>query len=141
TIAESMGFPEVLSQALTTKGIMLVQAKGRAEEGIALMKRALEIALENDVPSSALRAYYNLACCQGYRAMFDASFRAAEDGLALARRLGDRFWEWDFVALLIYARVLVGDWRVGPHLGEAVSDLDDFCTFRFDAVAMCVWCR
>jgi len=138
TIAESMGFPEVLSQALTTKGIMLVQAKGRAEEGIALMKRALEIALENDVPSSALRAYYNLACCQGYRAMFDASFRAAEDGLALARRLGDRFWEWNFVALLIYVRFLVGDWHVVLDLGEVVSHLEDFSTFRFAAVELLV---
>ncbi|MGZ4204569.1 MAG: ATP-binding protein [Actinomycetota bacterium] len=138
TIAESLWLPEVLSQTLTSKGVLLLQSKGRLEEGIAVMKRALDIALENDVPSSALRAYYNLACCQGYRAMFDEAFRADGDGLALARRLGDRFWEWNFVALLVYLRYLVGDWPAVLDLGEAVSHLEDFPTFRFAAVELLV---
>jgi hypothetical protein len=71
--------------------------------------KALDIALEHDKPSAALRAYYNLAdeTVQLDRAQESAEF--ARDGLALARRVGNRYWEW---ALLGFAYPLfaLGDW-------------------------------
>ena len=52
--------PEVLSQALNTKALTLI-ARERRREGVALLRHALEIALDHELPSAALRAYYNLA--------------------------------------------------------------------------------
>src|SRR6266511_3436909 len=60
-IAEALWLPEVLSQALNTQGLILYAGHDRRRQGYALIKYALEVALENDIPSAALRAYYNLA--------------------------------------------------------------------------------
>src|SRR5439155_922408 len=59
-IAEARLLPEVFAQALTTKAIMLA-AHGRIQEGMALLRFALDTALEHDKPVAALRASYNLA--------------------------------------------------------------------------------
>src|SRR5207247_4547862 len=59
-IAEALLLPEVVSQALKTKAMMLA-ARDRFREGMTLHRYALEVALEHDKPSAALRAYYNLA--------------------------------------------------------------------------------
>jgi class 3 adenylate cyclase/tetratricopeptide (TPR) repeat protein/ribosomal protein L40E len=59
-LAEALSLPEVLSQALNTKSILLL-TQGRRDEGSVLLRHALEVALEHDKPSAALRAFYNLA--------------------------------------------------------------------------------
>ena len=59
-LAEGLALPETFSQALNTKAILLV-SHGRMLEGLALLRYALEVALENDKPTAALRAYFNLA--------------------------------------------------------------------------------
>ena len=51
---------------MTTKG-MLLTSHGRKQEGLAAMRFALEVARENDKPSAALRASYNLADTLGPR--------------------------------------------------------------------------
>ena len=56
-IAEEQVLPEVLSQALNTKALLLHRAAAR---GRALLREALEIALEHDLVFAALRAYNNL---------------------------------------------------------------------------------
>src|SRR5438094_1376510 len=98
-IAEMLVLPETLAQALNTKGVVLF-ARGRTTEGVGLIRNALELALEYDKPSAALRAYYNLAdqTVQMDQARKSAEF--ARDGLTLARRVGNRYWEW---ALLGFA--------------------------------------
>src|SRR5207249_3833172 len=45
-MAESLWLPEILSQALNTKGIILATTKGRPEEGLALLRLALQVALD-----------------------------------------------------------------------------------------------
>jgi class 3 adenylate cyclase/tetratricopeptide (TPR) repeat protein len=107
-LAETLQVPEVLSSALNTKGLVLV-SRGRPTEGHGLIRNALEVALENDKPSAALRAYYNLA---DVSVMVDRTSDAtalAAEGLALARRVGNRYWEWSFLGMG-YASYLLGDW-------------------------------
>lgn len=53
-IAEAEGLPETLSQALITKSIILI-ARARRLEGLALLRYALDVALEHEIPSAALR--------------------------------------------------------------------------------------
>jgi class 3 adenylate cyclase/predicted ATPase len=107
-IAEGLALPEVLSQALNTKGIIM-RARGRHFEGDSLLRIALEIARDHDKPSAALRAYYNLA---DNTSQSDRNAEAAElvrDGLALARRMGNRYWELAFLGLS-YSLFALGDW-------------------------------
>jgi tetratricopeptide (TPR) repeat protein len=94
-IAEALWLPEVMSQALNTKGI-LAQGRSRTQETYALTAHALKIALENDRSAAALRAYNNLAegCYRMDR--YEESLDLYEQGLALARKVGNRFW-FDFL--------------------------------------------
>ncbi len=91
-IAESLWLPEVLSQALNTKALTLL-SKGRPQESIALLEYALKTALENDIPTAALRAYFNLAELSLQYDRFEEARASVESGLALARRIGSTFWE------------------------------------------------
>ena len=107
-IAEALSLPETLAQALNTKGIVLF-TRGRRTEGLALVRNALQVALEHDKPSAALRAYYNLADSTGQTDRLEESAELSHDGLELAQRVGNRYWEWSFLgfAYPLFAR---GDW-------------------------------
>ena len=96
-LAEALSLPEVLSQALNTKALILV-TQGRRNEGVVLLRYALEVALEHDKPSAALRAFYNLAdtgLSMGDR--YEDSAETVRQGLAHARKVGNRYWEWLFL--------------------------------------------
>jgi predicted ATPase/class 3 adenylate cyclase len=93
-LAEALSLPEVLSEALNTKALVLI-AQGRRNEGSVLLRHALDVALEHDKPSAALRAFYNLAdavlsCGDRYE---DAA-EIVRQGLTHARKVGNRYWEW-----------------------------------------------
>ena len=107
-MAESLVLPEVLAQALTTKGILL-NVQGRQEEGLALQQFALGVALEHDKPSAALRASYNLADSLARADRYTASTEAVRNGLAHARRVGNRYWELSFLGQL-YPFIALGEW-------------------------------
>jgi class 3 adenylate cyclase/tetratricopeptide (TPR) repeat protein len=108
-IAEAQGLPEVLSQSLNTKSLTLLAA-GRQREALALLRYALDVALEHEIPTAALRAYYNLTDA----AIQVDAYREAKErliaGLALARRVGYRAWEWQFLGQL-YPQVALGEWN------------------------------
>jgi len=107
-IAEALWLPETLAQALTTKGILLA-SQGRGREGLFLMRAALEVALEHDKPSAALRAYYNLADTLGHGDGYEEAAQVVRDALALARRIGNRYWESALLAQ-VYALFALGRW-------------------------------
>jgi class 3 adenylate cyclase/tetratricopeptide (TPR) repeat protein len=107
-IAEAQGLPEVLSQALNTKSLTML-ARGRQREALALLRYALDVALEYEIPTAALRAYYNLTDA----AIQVDAYREAKvqmlAGLALARRVGYRDWEWQFLGQA-FPQVALGEW-------------------------------
>jgi class 3 adenylate cyclase/tetratricopeptide (TPR) repeat protein len=107
-LAEALSLPEVLSQALNTKGIIYF-VQGRPQEGLVLLRHALDVALEHDKPSAALRAYFNLADSLARVDRFEESAEAVHAGLDLARKVGNRYWEWSF-ASQIYPRFSLGRW-------------------------------
>jgi class 3 adenylate cyclase/tetratricopeptide (TPR) repeat protein len=116
-IAEGLLLPEVLSQALNTKAVALYATKGRLREGYALLRYALEVALESESSSAALRAYFNLADLDAQSDQFRRAADHADAALALARRVGNRFWEWNLLGQLI-AFYALGEW-------DRVMDLAD----------------
>jgi len=118
--AEALRLPEVLSQALNTKSLLLYTS-GRPLEGSALLRYSLEVALENDKPSAALRAYYNLADMLPRSDRYDDAVALDRDGLALARRVGNRLWEGYFLGHG-YPLVVLGEW---DRALEMSADIDE----------------
>jgi class 3 adenylate cyclase/predicted ATPase len=116
-IAEELDLPEVYSQALNTKALIL-GSRGRLRESRALLREALAVAVEHDKPSAAMRAHNNLAdfMCQDDR--YAEAQRHIDDGLALARRVGNRYWEQVFLGF-IYPRYALGAWS------EALASMDE----------------
>lgn len=108
-LAEALSLPEVLSMALNTKAMLLLTL-GRRNEGEVLQRYALEVALEHDKPSAALRAFYNLAdsgFAQGDR--YEDAAETVRQGLAHARKVGNRYWEWQFLGFS-YPFYALGAW-------------------------------
>jgi tetratricopeptide (TPR) repeat protein len=118
-IAESLWLPEVLSQALTTQAIILYSARGRRRQGFALLKYALEVALENDLPSAALRAYFNLADLAAQGDRYDEGRGYVDLGLSLARRIGNRDSEWLFLGQA-YPHFASGEWDLALEMAGGI---------------------
>jgi tetratricopeptide (TPR) repeat protein len=121
-MSEALGLPEVISQALNTRSLILV-ARGRNQEAGALLTRALQIALDNDKPSAALRAYNNLVDRATGEDRYEDAQSSVESGLALARRMGDRRWERTFLGYC-YPLYCLGRWDAALAL-MAELDIED----------------
>jgi tetratricopeptide (TPR) repeat protein len=126
-MAESLLLPEVLAQALTTKGVLLT-SRGRREEGIALLRFAIDSALEHDKPSTALRATFNLADALGQVNRFAEGAETVRAGLAQARRVGNRYWEISFLGQL-YPFLSLGEWDEALAMCAQLP-IDDWASFR-----------
>jgi len=128
SIAEPMGFTEVVSQALNTKALVMLY-QGRPEESLGLVRHALDVALQNDHSSAALRAYNNLAELLFRRDRYEESVRVHDDGLALARRVGDRLWEHLLLSEVTYPLYILGRWdealERASHVPEEEMDRAD----------------
>jgi class 3 adenylate cyclase/tetratricopeptide (TPR) repeat protein len=118
-VAESLRLPEVISQSLNTKALMLER---RPHESLALIHEALRIALEHDLTAAALRAYNNLTVLAQIQDRFDEYMRAASEGLTLARRRGDRGWEWILLSASVEYMLVAGRWDEAVALAEDMPD-------------------
>ncbi len=107
-LAEDLAIPETFSQALNTKAIILC-SHGRMLEGLALLRYALDVALEHDKPSAALRAYFNLADSLSQSDRYEEAEACVREGLAFARRVGNRYQELLFLGQS-YALFALGKW-------------------------------
>ena len=132
-LAEELNLPDILSQALNTKGIVLVNS-GRYVEGGALISFALDIALENDIPTEALRGYNNVADIHARLDRYERSDDVYADGLALARRVGNRSSEWQFLSQL-YPAYALGRWDEALERAAQVPE-DAFAQIRFPFVCL-----
>jgi class 3 adenylate cyclase/tetratricopeptide (TPR) repeat protein len=129
-LAETLRLPEVLSQALNTKSMLLYPSRSRPEEGMVLLRRALEIALENDLGSAALRAYNNMGAHMNFRDRHQDELDAAMGGVDLARRLGNRFWELVLIDGSIGPLTYLGRWDEAVAVGTEVLEAPDFASLR-----------
>ena len=86
-IAEDLWLPEVLSDALNTKALLL-GTWSRNEEAIALLRRSLELAQEHDIPRAIVRATTNLSYEMDGRDRIDEAAAYMRIGIETCRRLG-----------------------------------------------------
>ena len=105
--AERLWLPETLSQGLNTAGLV-VAGVGRWEQGYALIKRSLEIALENDLTQAALRAYNNLGDMLDRRDRCEEAIEVQEAGIVLARKVGARSSEWRLLGEMAFMFLWLG---------------------------------
>jgi tetratricopeptide (TPR) repeat protein len=108
-LAEALKLPEVLTQALTTKGAVLGR-RNRLEEARILLDGALTLALEHDIPAAAIRASNNLAVVYEASDRYADALMISDHAAAVARRVGDRNWEAMLFAGPISTLVLLGRW-------------------------------
>jgi tetratricopeptide (TPR) repeat protein len=108
-LAESLWLPDVLAETLNSMGVV-ASFRSRGAHAEALVKAALELALEHELPAAALRAYHNLGdkLHRGDRCL-EAAIHL-EQGIAYARRVGDRFWEGALLSELSWSLALTGQW-------------------------------
>jgi class 3 adenylate cyclase/tetratricopeptide (TPR) repeat protein len=118
-IAEHLFLPEILSQALNTKALVLKSA-GRTQEALALLRHALRLAVEHDAANAAQRAYNNLASVLDSEGAYQEIEEMLSRGLDLTRKLGHRAWETKFMAARVPLLVFLGRWDEAV-LAEAES--------------------
>jgi class 3 adenylate cyclase/tetratricopeptide (TPR) repeat protein len=107
--AEALQLPEVLAQALITKSLVLWSRK-RREECSVLLEHALQIALDNELSQTALRAYRNIAANLEQWNRYEEELELVERSAELARRYGDRLYEFAHTVGVIGPLVEVGRW-------------------------------
>ena len=107
--AEARLYPWVLSQALNTKSLIL-HARGRHQEGAALLRHALRVAEENDLPEAISRALFNLANDAGVSDRYREALEYDTRNLELVRLLGKRPQERMAQIHLVFDHTFLGHW-------------------------------
>jgi tetratricopeptide (TPR) repeat protein len=108
-IAETLDLPAVVADALITKELV-ESGTGDPSTSVEYLRRAVDIAERNQLSAVLLRAYNNLAVSYGQLDQYEATKVTAAKSLALARRLGLRFWEWQALNGLAIAASEQGEW-------------------------------
>ncbi len=122
-IAEGLGFPEVISQALNTKGIIAL-ARARPEEGAGLLTHSLMTALAHERWGAALRAYNNLAEMTYGRDRYPEAIELHERALALAERIGEVRWAQIIRDAMPYPLFMVGRWDEALEVAGEIASWD-----------------
>jgi len=120
-IAESLFLPEVLSEALNTKNLLLVTT-GRKEESMALLRHSLRLAQEHGLQSAAFRAQFNLSYHIAGEDRYEEAQEIDREALELARRRGDRGWEWASLGHMQQADFLLGNWEELEATDEEIAE-------------------
>jgi class 3 adenylate cyclase/tetratricopeptide (TPR) repeat protein len=131
-MGESMGLPEVIAEALTTKATLFYH---RPHESGALLREAVRVARIHDLPAAGLRAQFNLSGLHLDHDELDEALLVLEEALVAATARGDRNWETFHRSQLAEVLFTLGDWDRAASL---VSDyLDD--SVRGFGHALLVW--
>jgi class 3 adenylate cyclase/tetratricopeptide (TPR) repeat protein len=122
--AEAQLYPWVLSQALNTKSLIL-RARGRSEEARALLRHALYLAEEHDIPDALSRALFNLADELANRDEFQQALELDLRNRELARLIGDQTAIGMAQIHLVFDYMGLGRWDAVMELLAAVPLPED----------------
>ncbi len=123
-IAERLRLPQVIASALNTKALTL--GTRHPTEAYALIRGALDVALQHDLAYEALRAYNNLIVSLDTLDRLDEILPLAEEAYEVARRYGDHDWRERLGAALADELAISGRWddalRLSDETRPAVTD-------------------
>jgi class 3 adenylate cyclase/tetratricopeptide (TPR) repeat protein len=125
-ISEAHVYPAALATALRAKAAV-AHSRGHAEEAEALLKHALQFALDHDVVEEARICYFWLSDRCFQRDEYGNALRYLDEALALTRKLGDRPSEWSVLAERTYPIFMLGRWD------EALAASEEFTQEHIDA--------
>ena len=125
-IAEAHMYPEALAIALRAKGAV-AESRGHAQVAEALQKQSLVIALAHDLAEDASTSYFILSDQCFRRDAYVDALGYLDEALTLARKRGNRPYEWAVLAETTYALSMLGRWD------EALSVGDEFTQEQIDA--------
>ena len=121
-LAEALAVPEHLCRGWNTKGVLVTQR--RPEEARGLFQLAADTALAHDLFGSAVGGQTHLADLAFRRDQYSESLTHLEQALAIARRMGDRGFEWFAISEMTYALTMLGRWEEAlARFAEIPADL------------------
>jgi tetratricopeptide (TPR) repeat protein len=111
-----------LANALIARGIYLVYGY-RLQEAAAVLRLAVSLADEQDLPAVGLRARYNLAAVAIGSDRFAQAVHEVDDALVLARERGDRPWERLLMSQSVAPLTVLGRWdQAQPVAATLIAD-------------------
>jgi tetratricopeptide (TPR) repeat protein len=119
-IAEAHAYPAALVTALRAK-VCLAESRGHLEEAGALIKHALQIALDHDLVGEAGTCYFILSDHCFHRDEYAAALGYLDESLALSRKLGNRPQEWAVLAERTYPLYMLGRWDEAQATSEVFT--------------------
>ena len=123
-VSEALWMPDILSDAMNTKGLILGSLE-RPEEGLGLLERALVVALDNDAPLASIRAFTNLSNEMWQRDRIADAHDFGERGRALCERTGYRGNWWFLTGHEAGVLSWTGRWDELQTLWEELDDRRD----------------
>jgi class 3 adenylate cyclase len=129
-LAEHLELPEVYSQALSSKAIILTWSDRLDEAGL-LLGRALEVALEHGLTAAVQRAHNNLSVVAESQDRFQELVALHEQQLELYRRVGDRFSELTTLARSLWPLVWLGRWQEALARAEEATGAEEMGSIEF----------
>ncbi len=108
-MAEALDLPDVLSDALNSRSLVLL-ATGRECEALPTLERALAVARDRHLGRQLLRSLYNLSFGLGTWERTVETMPINLEGLELARERGNQWYEQHFIFNLVWGAVELGDW-------------------------------
>ena len=108
-VAEAHKYPGALTMALRGKAAV-VFSRGHFEEANALLRHALQMALDNDLVEDAGICYFLLSDGRFRSDQYPEALGYLDESLALSRKMGDRPTEWATLAERTYALFMLGRW-------------------------------
>ncbi len=108
-----------LANVLITRGIYLI-LNCRSQEGAAVLRLAISLANQHDLPAVGLRARYNLAAVAMGSDRFAEAVREVDDALVLARERGDRAWERALLSQSVTPLTALGRWDQAAAVAAAL---------------------
>jgi tetratricopeptide (TPR) repeat protein len=108
-----------LAHALITRAVYLIFLH-RVQEGSGVLRHALALAEEYDLPGIMLRARYNLAAVALERDRFVDAIDEVERGLVLTRERGDRSQERRLQTQMLFPLYELGRWDEAAKIGSVL---------------------
>jgi len=120
-IAEKLGLPDLVSQALNVKAMFALQRR-HSEEAMALLEHALKLGVDNDLPTATIRAHFNLADQLCHRDRYAEALDHYRSALALSRKIGDRSYERSTIGELAFNLARIGEWDEAAEFAAIIGE-------------------